>query len=94
VQISDKNLHPSVYSVYYSRGRERVRESERVVPNLKRGRARGGAWVCWSWSWRLERGRAARGEVKCKGRESLYMQRWRERQVINMRKSDVKEKGK
>jgi hypothetical protein len=27
VQISDKNLHPSVFSVYYSRGRERERES-------------------------------------------------------------------
>jgi hypothetical protein len=55
VQITDKNLHPSVYSVYYSRGRkrerERERERERIVPNLERGRAGAKAWMCWSWSW-------------------------------------------
>jgi hypothetical protein len=44
VQISEKILHPSVYSVFYSRGRER--ERERIVPNLKRGHARAVAWVC------------------------------------------------
>jgi hypothetical protein len=87
VQISDKNLHPFVYSVFYSRWRGRERERENSTKS--------GAWVCWSWSMgvlELERGCAARGKVKWKRRESLWMQRWRERQVINMRKSDVKEK--
>jgi hypothetical protein len=52
VQITDKNLHPSVYSAYYSRGRkrERERERERIVPNLESGRAGATAWMCWSWS--------------------------------------------
>jgi hypothetical protein len=45
VQISDKILHPSVYSVFYSRGRERERERERerVVPSRERGYAGSGA---------------------------------------------------
>jgi hypothetical protein len=44
VQITDKNLHPSVYSVYYSRGRKRERERERE------NSTKPGAWACWSWS--------------------------------------------
>jgi hypothetical protein len=50
VQITNKNLHPSVYSAYYSRRRKRERERERIVPNLERGRAGAKAWMCWSWS--------------------------------------------
>jgi hypothetical protein len=36
VQVSDKNLYPSVYSVFYSR------EGERIVPNRERGYAGAG----------------------------------------------------
>jgi hypothetical protein len=40
VQITDKDLHPSVYSAYYSRGRKREREREREKSTKP------GAWAC------------------------------------------------
>jgi hypothetical protein len=45
VQVSDKNLHPFMYSIFYSIGREREGERERIVPN--RECAYAGAGACW-----------------------------------------------
>jgi hypothetical protein len=51
VQITDKNLHPFVYSTYYSRGRKRERENSTKlgasVLELQRGCAGAGAWACY-----------------------------------------------
>jgi len=59
VQVSDKNLHPFMYSIFYSIGREREGERENST--------KPGVCVCWSWSVLGEGSK--RGEKACERKD-------------------------